>query len=284
MPEEEKGHSRGNIPSIRTLKTDIDEYAKSGVSLVELAGKQAKEKGISSDNSSVGFDYKKYTVIFFVFVIVLISGGVSFYFYQKQQSNAVNISILEKPILVSEASEKVVLNSNNIQTNKKLLLDKIKSPASLGDLIYIPVVYSQNGVEKNISTNDLFKIISVNPPVGFLDSMDGKFMLSKFYTSKNWPILIVKINDYNLAFSSTIKWEKNMVEDLSKLLSISNRNDASFTDRQIQSRDVRELRNSNNDVVLIYAYINRKYLVITTGEEPLKEIFRRFSFSQYING
>jgi len=34
---------------------------------------------------------------------------------------------------------------------------------------------------------------------------------------------------------------------------------------------------------LIYSFINRNYLVITQDEEPLKEIFRRFSSSQYLN-
>jgi len=100
-------------------------------------------------------------------------------------------------------------------------------------------------------------------------------MLSKFYLSKDWPILILSIRSYESAFAGMLKWEKTMGQDLSAIFNSANAGD--FQDKEIQNHDTR------TNSVLIYSFINRNYLVIVQNEEPLKEIFRRFSSPQYLN-
>ena len=63
----------------------------------------------------------------------------------------------------------------------------------------------------------------------------------------------------------------------------ANPNPDGFEDREIKNTDTRILYDTEGNPVLIYAFFNRKYLIITTGEPALKEIIRRLSSVRYLN-
>ena len=71
-------------------------------------------------------------------------------------------------------------------------------------------------------------------------------------------------------------WEKNIAQSLSHILLIDSKEIVpGFKDKIINGHDIRMLQGRGNDVALIYSFIGHNYLVITTSEEALKEVFRR---------
>jgi cell division protein FtsL len=285
MSEEDQNQTiKGNrISGLRTFKTDSEEYAQSGVSMVELAGRQTS--GIKIGEVSKKPKIKKIIFTFFLVSIVLLAAGIVFYFYNKYQVKNELVYTLEKPILVSEEEKEVQINLADLKNSQTVLINALKTPVRINNLLYFSVVIIDNNAKINTSAQEFLNVINIVPPAQISESLNEKFMFSKFYMSKDWPILIFKLDDYDYAFSGAIKWEKNMADNFKNIFSLSPAGTGnSFADREIQSRDTRVLTDQNGNVVLIYAFINRKYLVITTGEEPLKEVFRRFSSSQYING
>jgi hypothetical protein len=82
-----------------------------------------------------------------------------------------------------------------------------------------------------------------------------------------------------------IKWEGNIVNDLKAIFPapLETKFLMGFEDKEIQNHDTRVLNDRDGNSVLIYSFINQKYLVIAQNEEPIKEIFRRFSLPQYLN-
>ena len=97
--------------------------------------------------------------------------------------------------------------------------------------------------------------------------------------------MIFGVRSYENAFASMLKWEKNIVYDLAGFLGIKNIESLKidFYDKEIKNKDSRVVKDGDGNVVFLYAFINREYLVITTSEEAIKEVFRRFTVSKYLN-
>jgi len=267
MSEQEKSELKG----LRTLQTDAQEYMKKGVSFAEIAAEASKRQDLSSEKETTKISLKKIALISIIIVIIVGVGLGSFWLFNRKEQEKQSVSLGSKSILVSDQQVEAGADLNSIRS-------ALKTSVRLNNLLYISMV---------VKPEDFFKLIKANPPTELTDSLTdsppaGGFMLSKFYLSKDWPILIFKIRSYELAFSGMIKWEKTMSDDLSEIFSPS-KPGFDFQDKEIQSHDTRILYDENGNSVLIYSFINRKYLVIAQNEEPIKEIFRRFSFPQYLN-
>jgi|GEM_PF-2965838 len=292
MVKEPEDGTQQIIPGIRTMEADAENLAKSGVSLIELA---ARQKRIESAPETQGTEKHPFLKIL---IPVLIIGSIgaasvfSYYFYFKRQSqNSLPPPVVIKPIFTTENTEKVVLDANDIKDNKKvidLIIKKIKTPISLGDTLYVPIIFkAETGEESEIETGKFLEILAIKPPPVLLSSLGDKFMIVKYYNGGDLSSLVFKIKDYNSAVAGMIKWEKNILNDLSPLLLIpledTNKN-GSFTDREVENRNTRQFLTEDGRVLIIYSFINENYLIITNSEASLKEIFKRFSSSRYFRG
>lgn len=267
--EEKKEATKGGIPVLRTLKTDTADYIKEKkVSLVDIAAETAKRGGLKYGEEKSKAIFVKIIAIAAVIAIVAGAGLAGFFLFKKEQKKQQPVAVLIKPIIVADDQIEANVDQGQI---KAAIQSQIKPNHLLNILI----------AKK---TGEFFSGLGINPPAGFFDSLDDRFMLAKFYLTKDWPILILKIKSYDSAFAGMIKWEEGILEDLNGLFSLENIDyGKGFEDKEIQNKDTRVLKDKNGNLVLIYSFINQKYLVITTGEEPLIEIFRRFSSPQYLN-
>jgi hypothetical protein len=144
----------------------------------------------------------------------------------------------------------------------KSQLSQPASPVSLPK----PILVGDN-VVKDVTPagtpGDFLKTISPNPPPELIESLGNRFMVAEFSLTKEWTVSIFSITNYESAFGGMIKWENDL--------------GGNFQDKIIQNHDCRESPN------LVYSFIDQNYLVITQGEEPLIEVFHRFSSPQYLN-
>lgn len=255
MPEQEKSELKG----LRTLQTDAQEYMKKGVSFAEIAVEASKRQDLSSEKETTKISLKKIALISIIIVIIAGVGLGSFWLFYKKEQEKQPVSLGSKPILVSDQQVEAGADLNSIRS-------ALKTSVRLNNLLYISIT---------MKPEEFLKIIKANPPLELKDSLTDKFMLLKFYLSKDWPILIFKIRSYELAFAGMIKWEKTMSNDLGDIFLPSSAGD--FQDKEIQNHDTRVLNDRDGNSVLIYSFINQNYLVIAQNEEPIKEIFRRFS-------
>ena len=101
-------------------------------------------------------------------------------------------------------------------------------------------------------------------------------MFGEFYFSRSSGVLIFGVKSFSHAVSGMFGWEKNIVQSLSPVLLIDSKEIVpGFKDKVVNSRDARALGGKDGNVALIYSFIGHDYLVITTSEEALKEVFRR---------
>lgn len=274
MSDEDKS----KIPALRTLKTDTAEFVeKRGVSLVDIAAEEAKKGGLRSEERNNKVLFKKISLTAIVIVVVIAIGFGGYWFFTKNQQEEQSVQLLARPILAADDQIEVSVDLEEPQKFLNNLQNAIQSQIRPNHLLNVFVA---------LDSGEFLKTIGTNPPPEFSYSLDSKFMLAKFYLAKDWPVLIFKIRDYDSAFAGIIKWERYIAADLQGLFLSSNLNNTNnfFEDKVVQNHDTRILNDKDGNSVLIYSFINRNYLVITTNEEPLKEIFRRFSLPQYLNG
>ena len=78
-----------------------------------------------------------------------------------------------------------------------------------------------------------------------------------------------------------------MRADLSQIFNIGNMTlvaepDRPFEDRIIRNKDVRVMKDSAGNIVLLYGFLDQKNLVITTNEQTFQEILNRFFASHIV--
>jgi hypothetical protein len=111
--------------------------------------------------------------------------------------------------------------------------------------------------------------------------------------------LILETDSYERAFAAMLAWENTMRTDLLPLFTrvprtrIPEESTASsttatsslqlirngFLDKIVENRDTRVILNTTNDILLLWTFLNRNIIVITTNEYTLKEIISRYSTS-----
>lgn len=275
MPDETTNQtedSNKKISSLRTFHGDIADYVKKKeMSLVEIAAEEEKRKGeiVIREESSISF---KKIIIAIIVVVVITGAGAGLYFYYKGQRPEPLPQPSFRPLIISEGQKEVGVSQNFLNDLK----DALKTEIKINSLLYIPVA---------TEPEKFFKLIGSSPPLDLFYSVDKNFMLSKFCFSQDWPILLFKVKSYEYAFGSMVRWEKGIYNDLKELFSLKEITPVNnvFLDKEIQNHDVRVLADEAGNMVLAYSFFNREYLIITTGEESLKEMYRRLSSSQYLN-
>lgn len=272
------------IPALRTLKTDTSEYVKKkGVSLIEIAAQEARGAGLKIEEENK-FSLKK--IIIISTIILALAGaaiGGILFLLKKEKETAEKI-FSPKSLLVSEEQMEIVVYPENHQRFLRDIQTAVKSETQINQLVYLSPVKWINESKFPVGTREFFMVIGISPPFDLLDSLEERFMLAKFYLTEDQPLLLFKVRSYDSAFNGMMKWEKAMADDLRDIFSldISKAKDF-FEDKEILNRDTRILNDKEDRPLLIYSFVNRNYLVITVAEEPLKEIFRRLSSSQYLN-
>jgi hypothetical protein len=108
----------------------------------------------------------------------------------------------------------------------------------------------------------------------------------------NQPFLIVRVDSYEAAYAAMLAWEPTMQADLSPLFDytptvhIPEQGIATtttptqfiqtgFVDKIVENHDARVIQNSTGDVSLLWTFIDRNTLIITTNDATLREIISR---------
>lgn len=284
--EEEKQQEKkdekvqSGIPVIRTYKSDSAEYIKEGkVSKVDIISAQAKKGFSVKSKPKKGNAFKNILIAFFVFLAIAGAGIAGFWYLNKGGEEALPVS-LPKPVIAAEEEMEI--------TNPSQTKGALNGFLKANNLRYIPVVEEFGGKKRLLTTKEFFSAMEISPPFAPADAFSSGFMLASFGAedSYNLPLIIISVRSYEHAFASMLKWEKaTMYTDMTKIFGAGKDlpEEAGFIDKEIQNRDVRVLYGANGETALAYSFINDNYLVISSSEEALKEIFRRFSLPQYLN-
>lgn len=195
------------------------------------------------------------------------------------------------------------------------------STEPVGSVTYVYFTQGEGELNRLIDSRTFFTIINSHAPDSLIRSLRPEFMFGFHESLANEPFLILKTDSFQNTFAGMLAWEKVMLEDVDDLFApIVTRTNTSievtpatstssttgaiatstasttprefttkdfldpkafFEDLVIRNKDVRALRSTTNQTLLLYTFIDPQTLVLTPSEMTLREILDRVEKKVY---
>lgn len=284
----EQKQEGASLPRVRTYKSDVAESLKAGgqsLTQMVIAEKNREERrGVDAPQ----IENRK----FFTKNIVFVTGGtlllfitfgiVAFLFLKNQKEDAEAPPVAAWSPIFTEIQKKIALRridgeeiARGIETVKK------ETSIPINAVVHIlptkSVQYESGARDTHITTGELFSVFPNDIPPQLLRTLDASFFLGLHSFRTIAPVLILKNRFYDGAFLGMLEWERFMLHDIAPLfLTSSSAGQTTFEDMTIKNIDARVLKNERGEIALLYSFINREVILITTDRDTFEEIVTRF--------
>lgn len=263
------------IPGLHTLKGDISSYIKErDLSLAEIASQAPRGRRSEQETAKTG---KNFFIIIGLVLAAVVSIGTYYLFFKKEMPSEIATGDYPRPFVLSDKTEVIRLKSEKQKEIVGLIQKATEALIPLNTILSAPFFIETPEQTGFIDSRKFLEILKITPPANFLQSLEKDFTFGVYYFKKNNPFLVFKVRSFDLAFSGALNWEKDMADDLKDVLLISSPANQKFQDAIIKNIDSRVLYNNENNPVLIYAFFNRQYLVVSVDIDTFNEIIRRLS-------
>jgi hypothetical protein len=304
------------VKALETYQSDIESVVRGkNTSLVSIAAAEAQRRSAQPIEASqeTKKENKSGPVITNTLMIIggviLLLGAAAAVVFVTRPAPTVQIA-LEAPtpfINVDETKAFTVPTSlfQHSAAISALQTQRENTALSLGMIsrLYLALpATSTNAAIVPLNSHQLLGILGPHIPDALLRTINQNNYLFAFHSyNGNQPLLILQTDSYEQAFSGMLQWEPSMSQDLFPFfmytppVHISTDGVAStsptstpeiiqtgFVDHIIDNHDVRVIENSAKDILMVWGFLDRNTLVITTNEATLKEIFSRFTNSSIV--
>ncbi len=195
-----------------------------------------------------------------------------------------------------------LLNSEIIQSSDFSKLNRLQIISEINKikqlLIDKNIINNNNiSINTNLTIVQFFEKIRYSGNESFLRSIGASYTFG-FYSLKDnqfQTYLLLDVENFDLSFKSILEWEKYMPIDLKDIFigntelkststepvstntdkivkNYSKKNTIVFVDKILKNQDIREYVNNENNINIIYGFVNNKYLLITSGETSFLSI------------
>lgn len=307
--EKEKQAAFSIIKPIQTFERDVAESIRktdASVASINIAEQKKKAEERSSGTAVQTTERIAFNGVYLLVSIVLIVGtiGVLGILYFIYQSKAPVVSVTEIPLISINNSRSVDVSSfnrdqlvqaisNNLQPEAEgsfteiKLVEKVAAGGEVGD--------EARGELRKISAEKFISTIGESAPASLARALGTEWLFG-FYSrgGRAEPFVLNSINSFDNTFDGMLQWESKMATDLKSFLEYQrtigtsteifrpNTTGKSFEDVVIRSKNVRVLKDADNEVVLLYSFLSDKYIVVTTSEQSFREILTRFLASNVV--
>ncbi|MCI0566003.1 hypothetical protein L0Y46_02275 [bacterium] len=276
-----------HISPIHTYRSDIEqEVKKQKTSFVSIVAAEQRKR---AEHRPVLKEKKRTNtalLMLSIFFIAASIGVAGFSYYANIKKNGGVLPVQGPPqsiIFADTYTEFDVTNttsndlvrtvSSHIQ-NKNILLDSVEN-------LYFTRI--ENGMRRELAAQEFFDSAGLNTPSRFRSAIEGRFMLGMHAFNGNQPFFIFKTILFENAFAEMLSWEATIAREVMPVFGLGapdrDLQNKKFRDLVIKNKDVRVLEDNGGRTVLLYSFVNRDTLIITTSEDTFLEIVARISLS-----
>lgn len=294
------------LSSLHTLEGDLlasmkDENYGSNIVKIVTQGKNGKP-GMVSREESAPINPKAKQYILGGVATLLGIGSILFYTLnlptkegeQAITSTTTPLSVTEEASTTQKIQSKSIFEADVViplaiaDGNKNDLIQKIQEAESellknkVGDKIntsFLP----------DVNLEDLFNKLQYSGPESLLRaiSKDQSYNFGTYHVKGNEfeKYLLFKIDIFDQGFSSMLAWENTLPIDFERIYTFGvNASTTSsstlaispkFTDKVVRNIDTRTFIDPKKGIRITYGFINRQYLLITSGEEAFGDILNK---------
>lgn len=269
--------AEGTLPRLRTYATDIsEEIRKRGTTLTKIASaEQARELERPRDREDLSSIRPARRWIIIAGTVLLILFGVGGILAALTLTGGMQTTPPHVGLIAANRHEIVPLDERKPLA---VTLGAARAGATLELGEVEELIIRKNGTALPVS--DL--LTALGAPNELVRNASG-ITVGVHAANHNQPFIVVSITAYDRAFEAMLSWENTMGETLgdffapaqSALGSIVNTAPPlAFTDRVFSNTDIRE---SQTNWHILYAFPRQDILIITTNESTLREVVTRLS-------
>jgi len=285
--------SNDKVGQVRTYKDDIANAVRTNdLSVTKIALAEARKRQRQQENAEASSPTSPRNMVLIAasFLLVLggvIAGGYAFFSRQASQSQSPQ-TVAEKPLILPDSQKELDLSGLTQQDVPPLIQNTIQAanPPLDSVLELIPTVSGATG-KSLIAGGDFLKLLSPSAPDALVRSINPSFVFGIHQYRNTESFLIYKVDSYQSAFAALLTWEPTMPYELGEsFLSRAEVNSlrssgAVFKDKVVENLDSRVIADpGTGDTVLMYSFVDKNTLVITTSEYTFREIIKRLSEAQ----
>ncbi len=241
------------------------------------------------------------------FFILLGIGAVGmFYMFQKNTPLPVAKESRNKTLVAyNKASAITVDTATEDELFETINRQRRDNVLSNNETFYVSLVLTATDDSlQPISSPAFFALFKQNAPASLIRAFGSKMMFGFYKTTQNEPFLLIQVESFDNAYAGMLEWEKLMNADIGALftnrtLSITEvipptgsstattttqrtlnadiANAGAFEDETIKNKDIRILRTKQGDTILLYSFIDKNTLIITSSTEVLSTMVNKIA-------
>lgn len=216
------------------------------------------------------------TIAIVVVMLAIVSGiGTSVYFFWQPGEGSAVPAATTNPLFTAQLQADVILDQSHATTMSTLLSAVNSTPGSL--YLYLTL----DGGQTVVPPHDVMNFLAPQAPGAFTRSVTNV----SFGSLDNRPFIILRVNNFDNAFSGMLAWEQTMSSDLAPLFgpavaesldaqarTSSQTRGAFFKDVVANNLSSRVLVNERGEDRILYTFLDRQTVVITTDRLQLTNI------------
>lgn len=281
-----------SLRTIRTLKGDVEAGIAAGkTTVVSMAAAETERRALEAaqfENKATEPLHKAKVIGFFLLALgaIVTLAGLYYYLFGRFSGEQAQAPILPPDYIYSEQHR--LLNVSSAESDalvSELGRARQETTGQLGSIAAIIPIKNGNGVSRAILGSEFLTQLDPQAPEQVTRTLQQPFLFGIHIFDGNQPFLIFKPDTYETSFAGMLSWESSLPFRLGRALrpatdwtnASSTLASISWTDTIINNKDVRILRSKEGKTLLLYSFIDRETLVITTNEQTFAEIIRRVS-------
>ncbi len=296
---EEKNRRLGQISPIHTFKEDVSKTVSSdNLTLSKIVMAEQKNKPSFKRVNESRLKFNSFIIIISILLVFfgLLTIGLIFFLSKNSKNPEVVIKQEVIPIISTDNSEEISTSGKSRLDLAKDLAIEIESNIIGGKINRLIFTSGETPNKERIDTKELLEVFGgENIPPELSRALSDNYLLGIYSINGNQPFLIIPVNSYSNGLAGMLKWERAMMpvfidmfalerisKDFSNSLNFETRSDRVFKDGIVQNINVRFVTSQEEILILLYAFIDKNTLVITTNDLALIEIVKRYKSNKLI--
>lgn len=281
--EPHEGHVEPDLPRVRTYAADLsDEIKKKGATLSTIVGEEreraarvAAEIGIGelSENAPKErppISYKTIALAAGVVLLIALSVGVVVgALYLREDSASVSVQ-RDPSIIFPNRVREVRVSTESRDVTEALFASRDTAELSLGEIEKYVITIA------GATTTPQSLLQKLNAPANIIREARS-IMVGVHAFNRVQPFIIIRVSQYDRAFSAMLQWEEEMGRSFGRFFKPTQGTvppTLQFTDAVFENIDIRV---SQAEWPIVYAFPQRDILIITTNTATLNEIMIRLA-------
>ena len=268
------------IKPIRTYRSDVEEAIqnkKESVTTIALAEKKRREKSGEKKKYAKENTAQNSLIIFLTLMLIVTGIGSLFIFlYAKSQEQKAITTFYRQTIVPAEKEEKISIQEDNLSSSIKKKLSTLDLDE--GDVAFLEIRSSKTELSAEAAVLE----ISPSAPAYLLRSL-GDYMFGILKQDTNELFILMKTDSFETVFSGMLEWEKTIAQEIGQLFfNAASSTPTQFEDIVIKNKDTRAIRNTQREMLFVYAFLDKEIILIAGNEKVFNNILNRYFNSKLV--